>query len=201
MRKRHLKKSLICCLCALSGCFALYGWDIHAPGILSQEFSSDIPVSNQRMALYVPRDLKTAISTDKGNWHSDPQNYHLGEAFVPMLVEAFQHGFDEFILIETEPTPGILKQYGIQYLSVVDFKGFKNRKSLKGQGLDFYSETTLFNSDLNLIARFQTRGASEARAVFAKKGGPEVNLNAAIESNLRSTVTYLQDWLRTGGKA
>ena len=107
-----------------------------------------------------------------------------------MMLEAFQHSFQEMVLIETEPTASIMKQYGIFYLMVVEIKGFENRKNLRGQGLDLLTETTIFNQDLTLVARFETRGTSEARKVFAKKGGPEMNLNAAIESNLRSVIEF-----------
>ena len=86
-----------------------------------------------------------------------------------------------------------MQQYGVSHLAVAEVTGFKNRKNLKGQGLDLYTETTLFDHNLKLISRFQTRGTSEARGVFAKKGGPEVNLNAAIESNLRNVVLMIQD--------
>lgn len=188
-------------LLPFAGCTTLYGWDIHSPGLLSSEFSQDIPQERARLALYIPPDMKSYLSKDKGTRWSDPQTYHIGEAFVPMLVEAFQQGFDEFILMETVPTIAIMQQYGIEHLAVVEIKGFENRKDMKGQGLDIFSETTLFDRSLKLKARYETMGSSDARRVFAKKGGPEINLNAAIESNLRSVVLYLQDWVRTGGAA
>jgi len=185
-------------VCAFGqGCTALYGWNIHAPGLLSEDFARDIPVATERLALYVPADMKSSVSKDKGTRLSDPQTYYLGESFVPMLVEAFQHGFEEFVLMETVPTAALMNQYGIDYLAVVEIKGLKNRKDMKGQGLDVFSETTLFGRDLKLKARYETKGSSDARRVFAKKGGPEVNLNAAIESNLSSVVVYLQDRIRT----
>lgn len=188
-------------LLPFAGCTTLYGWDIHSPGLLSSDFSQDIPQERARLALYIPPGMKSYLSKDKGTRWSDPQTYHIGEAFVPMLVEAFQQGFDEFILMETVPTIAILQQYGIEHLAVVEIKGFENRKDMKGQGLDIFSETTLFDRSLKLKARYETMGSSDARRVFAKKGGPEINLNAAIESNLRSVVLYLQDWVRTGGAA
>ncbi len=175
------------------GCATLFGWDIHAPGLLSEEFARDIRPSPDRVALYVPEGMTAFVSTDKGNWHSDPQTYHIGEAFVPMLIEAFGHSFEEFILMEAVPTQAMMQQYGIERLVVVELKGFRNRKNIRGQGLDIFTETTVFGPDLNLDSRFETRGASEAPKVFAKKGGPEVNLNHAIEGNLRSVIAYVQD--------
>ncbi len=178
-----------------SGCATIYGWKIHAPGLLSQDFQSDIRVVNERVALYIPEGLSDVTSKDKGTWLSDPQTYYIGEAFIPMLVESFQHAFEEFILMEAMPTPEIMLQYGIKYLAVVDIEGFENRKHFGDQGLDLYTETTVFGPDLQLQLRYETRGASEAPKIFAKKGGPEVNLNHAIESNLRSVISYLQDFI------
>ena len=177
----------------LSGCAALFGWNIHAPGLLSEEFAREIPSVPTRVALYIPEGMMDSVSKDKGTQFSDPQTYYLGEAFVPMAIEAFQHGFQEFILMEAVPTRDIMTRYGIPYLAVVELKGFQNRKHWGSQGLEVLTETSLFDRDLNLVARFETRGASEARKVFAKKGGPEVNLNHAIEANLRSVVTFVQD--------
>lgn len=180
----------------LSGCTAIYGWNIHAPGILSAEFAQDIPQVSKRVALYVPEGQKDYFSTDKGTRFSDPQKYFVGEAFVPMLIESFQSGFSEFILMEAVPTPDIMQQYAIDVLVVTEIKDFKNRKSLPAQGLDLYTETTVFNRDLKLIRRFETRGTSEARGTFAKKGGLEVNLNAAIEGNLREVVLQTQEAIK-----
>ena len=178
------------------GCTAIYGWNIHAPGILSNEFARDIPQTSHRVALYVPEGQKEFISKDKGTRFSDPQAYYVGEAFVPMLAEAFQSSFSEFVLMEALPTPAMMKQYGIETLVVSEIKDFKNRKTLSAQGLDLYTETSLFNSDLKMIRRFEARGTSEAPGTFAKKGGLEVNLNAAIEGNLREVIAQVQDALK-----
>lgn len=192
--KVHGLLSAVCCL--FLGCVAIYGWNIHAPGILSAEFAQDIPQISKRVALYVPEGQKDYFSTDKGTRFSDPQKYFIGEAFVPMLIESFQSGFSEFILMEAVPTPDIMQQYAIDVLVVSEIRDFKNRKSLPAQGLDLYTETMIFNRDLKLIRRFETRGTSEARGTFAKKGGLEVNLNAAIEGNLREVVLQTQDVLK-----
>lgn len=184
----------VCCLSA--GCAAIYGWNIHAPGLLSEEFARDIPQVPHRVALYIPEGQKEFISKDKGTRWSDPQTYYVGEAFVPMLIESFQSGFTEFVLMEAVPTPEIMRQYGVEALAVAEITGFKNRKTLPAQGLDVYTETAVFNRDLKLLRRFQARGTSEARGTFAKKGGLEVNLNAAIEGNLRETVLQVQDTVR-----
>ena len=178
-------------------CNTLYGWNIHAPGLMSEGFARDIPSIANRVGLFVPEELTTYVSKDKGTWLSDPQTYYIGEAFVPMLVEAFQQGFEEFVLFETVPTPAMMRRYGIEYLAVVQIEHFANRKHFRGQGLDLYTETTLFDPELNLMGRFQTHGASEAPQVFAKRGGVEVNLNHAIEANLRSVIQYAQDLIQT----
>lgn len=179
-----------------AGCTAIYGWNIHAPGILSAEFAEDVPQVSKRIALYIPEGQKDFVSRDKGTRLSDPQTYYVGEAFVPMLVESFQSGFSEFVMMEAVPTPEMMRLYGIDALLVCEIKDFKNRKTMKSQGLDLYTETTLFNPDLKLIRRFEARGTSEAPGTFAKKGGLEVNLNAAIEGNLREVVTQAQEALR-----
>lgn len=180
----------------LSGCTAIYGWNIHAPGLLSDEFAADIPAVPHRIALYIPEGQKEFVSKDKGTIWSDPQTYYVGEAFVPMLIESFQTGFAEFVLMEALPTPALMQRYGIEALAVTEIKGFTNRKAYSAQGLDIYTETALFNRDLKLIRRFETRGTSEARGTFAKKGGLEVNLNAAIEGALRETVSQVQEALK-----
>jgi hypothetical protein len=176
-----------------AGCAAIYGWNIHAPGLLSSEFARDIPPVQKRVALYIPEGQKEFISKDKGTMWSDPQTYYIGEAFVPMLIEAFQSGFSEFILMEAVPNPDLMDRYQVDALVVSEIKGFKNRKTLPAQGLDLYTETTVFSRDLKLIRRFEARGTSEAKGTFAKKGGLEVNLNAAIEGNLRETVLQVQE--------
>ncbi len=180
----------------LSGCAAIYGWNIHAPGILSAEFSQDILQSPHRVALYIPEGQKEFMSTDKGTRLSDPQTYYVGESFVPMLIESFQSGFTEFMLMEALPNLDIMRQYGVEILAVCEIKDFKNRKTMKSQGLDLYTETTLFDPNLKMVRRFEARGTSEAPGTFAKKGGLEVNLNAAIEGNLREVISQTQEALR-----
>ena len=184
---------LLACITLFSGCMTLFGWKIHAPGILSNAFFQSVEVQKTRLALYIPEDLHTKISTDKGTFFSDPQVYAIGEAFVPMLIEAFNYSFSEFILFEIPPTSTLLHTYGIHQLAIVEITGFRNRKSLKGQGLDLHTQTTLLDKNMQPLYQFKTRGTSEAPDVFAKKGGPEVNLNASIESALQSIVQTIQD--------
>ena len=189
-------------LLALSGCFAgcaaILGWDIHAPGVLSANFTNQIQTSPARIGLYIPPEVYPYQSKDRGSRTADPQTFHIGEAYAPMLVEGFQSAFEEFIFLETEPTSGILRQYAIPHLAVVRIKGFKNRVTWKGQSVSLVTETAVFDTNMNKLARCESRGTSDAQKVFAKKGGPEVNLNAAIENNVLAIVSYLQDSLRTG---
>ena len=181
-----------------SGCARLFGWDIHAPGLLSENFSETLHPSKERVALYLAPKLLNFQSTNRGGRFADPQVYYVGEAFGPMLVEAFQAGFEEFIFMEIEPTPAILKRYEISHVVFIQIKDFANRVTLKGQALGIKTETVVKNMDLNLVARFESEGVSDARKVFAKKGGPEVNLNAALENNAASIVQYLQDSISNG---
>ena len=176
-----------------AGCARLFGWGIHAPGILSHNFTQLILPVEERVALYVSPSLLTYISTDRGYWSADPQTYHVGEALGPMLLEGFQDGFSEFIFMETEPTAEILRRYGIQRLAVVRIKDFRNQVTWKGQGLKLVTETAVFDSEMKEITRFESSGFSSSEKIFAKKGGPEVNLNAAIENNVRAIVQHLQD--------
>jgi len=179
----------------LAGCAALFGWDIHAPGVLSRSFYGR-PVSPQRIALYFPPQMVNEVSHNKGGRFADPQTYHVGEALVPMLIEAFQQSFSEFILLETEPSENILQGYGIPYLVTVSAPVLGNRVSLKGQMLELTTQVEVYGPQLQRLVAFQARGSSDAEAVFSKKGGPEVNLNAAVERNLIATVDFLHDWLR-----
>lgn len=199
-QRQEARRSFFYLFCFLPvifcSCVAIYGWNIHAPGLLSDEFARDIPQVSKRVALYIPEGQKEFISKDKGTRWSDPQTYYVGEAFVPMLIESFQSGFTEFVLMEALPNPDIMNQYAIDAVVVSEIRDFKNRKTLPAQGLDLYTETTVFNRDLKLIRRFEARGTSEAKGTFAKKGGLEVNLNAAIEGNLRETVLQVQEALR-----
>lgn len=110
-----------------------------------------------------------------------------------MLVEGFQTAFSEFIFLEAEPTPEILKRYQIPCLVAVRLKDFRNRVTWKGQAIAVTTESVIFDEDLRTLARFESQGVSDAKKVFAKKGGPEVNLNAALEECVAAIVQYLQD--------
>lgn len=205
---KHLKaeimratfKPLACVLLLpfLTGCAALFGWDIHAPGILSPQFAREIVEVDKRVALYLPPQLTSYRSTDKGGRFADPQTYHVGEAYTPMLIEGFQSAFREFVFVETEPTPELMKQYGIHYLVVVGIKSFGNRVTLKGQALGLNTETVVYDPNLNPVLYFESTGSSDQQKVFAKKGGPEVNLNAALERNIIALLQYLQDSMTAG---
>ena len=185
-----------CCLAAivLTGCVRLFGWDIHAPGILSRRFAETVQPVPERIALYLAPELLNYQSQDRGSRTADPQTYHIGEALGPVLVEAFQEGFHEFIFLETEPTRAILARYAIPRVAVVRVKRFKNRVTWRGQKVTLVTETRVFDSELKPLSRFESVGTSEAKKVFAKKGGPEVNLNAAIESNVLAILQNLQGW-------
>ena len=177
-----------------AGCAALFGYKIHAPGLFSDEFSQRIASVNERIALYLPPEALTYQSKDKGGRMADPQTYYVGEALGPMLVEGFQAGFNEFIFLETEPTTDVMKRYAIPRAVVVRVKDFQNRVTLKGQAVGLVTEAVVLDPGLHLLARFESRGTSDARKVFAKRGGPEVNLNAVIENNVLAMIQQLQDW-------
>lgn len=183
---------------SFTGCARLFGWDIHAPGILSQDFERRLQPVQQRVALYIDPAVWSFESKNRGGKLADPQTYHVGEAFVPMAIEAFQQGFEEFIFLEIEPTPAILKQYGIPYVTVVRIHSFGNRVTLKGQAVELVTEVAVFDQNMQSLGKLEARGSSDAQKVFAKKGGPQVNLNAAIENNVIATVQYIQDAIRTG---
>jgi hypothetical protein len=179
-------------------CAALFGWDIHAPGILSSGFSQRVQPLNSRVALYVDPAVWTYQSKDRGGRMADPQTFHVGESYGPMLIEGFQESFEEFIFMEIEPDAAVLKRYGIDYLAAVKIKRFGNRVTMKGQAVQLVTETVVFDGDLKVLARFESTGTSDAEKIFAKKGGPEVNLNAALENNILAIVEYLQDSIHSG---
>lgn len=189
---------LISGLLFLSGCATLFGWDIHAPAVLSQRFYDHVQSAPQRLGLYLDPSFFNLISTNKGGRFADPQTYHIGEAYVPILIEGFQQGFTEFVLLEDEPTQEILTRYAIPYLIYIRPKAFENDVTMKGQAVAFETETLVFGPDLQLLDRFRTSGKSDAKKVFAKKGGPQVNLNAALENNAESIILHAQDAIRTG---
>ncbi len=180
------------------GCATLFGWDIHPPGMLSVNFVDKVQLMPQRIALYLDPAIYTYESNARGGWTADPTKFHIGEAYAPMIVEGFQQAFEEFIFMEEEPEEAVMKQYGIPYLVMVRIKGFENRMTWKGQGVALTTEAVVLDSQLREIDRFESSGASDVEKVFAKKGGPEVNLNAAIENNIAVLVQYLQDSLRSG---
>ncbi len=126
---------------------------------------------------------------------ADPQIYFVGEAFTPMVIEAFQRAFDELVFFEIEPDPQILQHYGITHLAVVQIRTLKNRVTLKGQAVQLETETRVYDQTLQPRITFESVGASDAKKIFSKKGGPEVNLNAAIENNVMAMVQFLQDWI------
>ncbi len=181
-----------------SGCAALFGWDIHAPGILSQNFSFNIQPTQSRVGLYLEPSVWKYLSKNRGGRFADPQTYHVGEAYVPMVIEGFQGGFEEFIFFETEPTPELAKQYAVPYVVIVRIEDFGNKVTMKGQAVQIRTQTAVLDPQFNVMGRFISTGSSDAEKIFAKKGGPEVNLNAAIENNVIAMVQYIQDSIRTG---
>ncbi len=181
-----------------AGCASLFGWDIHAPGVLSNNFFMQVQPVNERVALWLDPRLPAYVSTDRGGKTADPQTYHVGEAFAPMLIEAFQNGFEEFIYMEAEPSVEVLKQYGIRWLVSIRIKDFKNKVTWKGQTLQLETESVVLNPDLKEAARFETAGTSEAEKVFGKKGGPQVHLNSTLENTASSIILHLQGLMRTG---
>lgn len=179
-----------------AGCAALFGWNIHAPGVLSAQYYQQVEPYPSRVTLYFPKELLDDTFKNRGSRFADPQVYYAGEALGPILIEAFQHGFQEFFFMEVEPDPAILQQYGIEYLVTVKIRNFGNRVTLKGQQLMLELEAGLYDAQMQPLMRFVSKGTSEAFGVFAKKGGPEVNLNAAIENATRSMLYYLHDAMR-----
>lgn len=176
-----------------SGCAALFGWKIHAPGMLSGNFEQRVQPAPQRIALYLEPSVFTYISNDRGDKLADPTTFYIGESYAPMILEGFQQAFEEFVYMEAEPTTALLKQHGIPRLAVVRIKSFDNTMSWKGQGVRLVTETLVLDSDLNPLDRFESAGSSDVEKVFAKKGGPEVNLNAALEHNVTAIIQYIQD--------
>lgn len=136
------------------------------------------------------------VSEDRGGKTADPQTYHVGEAYGPMLLEVFQYGFDEFIFLEIPPSKEIVRQYAIPYTVVVRITGFKNEVSWSGQKISIETETVILSSELNVVEKFRSSGSSDVKRVFSKKGGPQVNLNLAIENNIMSIVEHIQDFLK-----
>ncbi len=115
-----------------------------------------------------------------------------------MVIEGFQQGFQEFIYLEVPPQASLLKQYGISYLAIVRIKTMENRVTWKGQALELVTELIVMDRNMQPLNRFEARGSSDAEKIFAKKGGPQVNLNAAIENNIMAMVHYIQDGIRAG---
>ena len=181
-----------------SGCAAIFGWDIHAPGVLSNNFFQKVSPAPERVALWIEPGLMSYISKDRGGKTADPQTYHVGEAFGPMLIEAFQNGFEEFVSMEAEPTPEVMKRYGIQWLVSVRILEFKNDVTWKGQTLRLRTESVVLNPDLKERARFESSGSSQAEKVFGKKGGPQVHLNATLENTSEAIILHLQNLIHTG---
>lgn len=200
MKNRILKSAFIVLAVSLllSGCAALFGWDIHAPGILSQNFPFNVKPTPDRVGLYLDPSVWDYISKDRGGRFADPQTYHVGEAYAPMIVEGFQNGFEEFIFFEVEPTSEMIRQYGIQYTAIVRIESFGNKVTMKGQAVQIRTETAVLDHSFQPVARFVSLGSSDAQKIFAKKGGPEVNLNAAIENNIIALVQFMQDSIKTG---
>src|SRR3989338_3616206 len=85
-----------------TGCASIFGWDIHAPGLLSHDFYEQVKPLDERLALHLPAETVHYVSQDRGGKTADPQTYHVGEAFGPMLIEAFQGAFSEFVSLEAE---------------------------------------------------------------------------------------------------
>ena len=175
------------------GCASLFGWKIHAPGMLSGNFEQRIQPAHARLALYLEPQVFKYVSTARGGVTADPTTFYIGESYAPMILEGFQQAFDEFVYMEARPTPELLKHYGIPYLAVVRLTGFENDMTWKGQGVRLASQTVILDSDFHEVDRFESTGSSDVEKVFSKKGGPEVNLNAALEHNVTAIIQYIQD--------
>jgi len=188
-------------LVLVCGCATFFGWDIHAPGVLSENFYFDRSPYMIRMALYLPDSVATYVATDRGGRLADPQTYYVGESFVSMLIEGMQASFEEFVLLEIPPSSALLKQYTIPYVVVVDDVTCGNRVTLRGQRLMLHVRVRLYNDDGKLITTFSAEGSSAARRVFAKRGGPEVNLNAALENTIRAVVDGVSDGIAMDSEA
>ena len=80
----------------------------------------------------------------------------------------------------------------------VRIKEFKNQVTWGSHAVTLTTETAVLNSDLQTLGRFEATGKSDAKKVFSKKGGPQVNLNAAIENNVLAITQYLQDSIQKG---
>ncbi len=180
----------------ICGCARLFGWDIHAPGLLSEGFYQHVAVEKAAVALYLMPGTEAYVARDRGSRWADPQTFYIGEAAAPILIEAFQAAFERFAFVEEEPTAAVLQRHGFDYLVAVRIGGFRNRVTLKSQRVILELEAEVYNKDLMRVAHFKSRGMSEAFRVFAKKGGPEVNLNAAIENAVVSMIYFLQENLR-----
>lgn len=176
-----------------TGCAALFGWDIHAPGLLSESFLHTVQPRSEIVGLYVPPGLEGYEVRDRGSKFADPQTFYVGESLKPMLIEAFQQAFPDFYFLEMEPDENILRHYRMDYLVVVNIREFKNKVDLKSQTLQLVLTGQIFDRDFQTYAQFEARGVSQASRVFAKKGGPEVNLNAAIENALLALVQFTQE--------
>lgn len=198
VQRLNLNGWILAVLClSLAGCATLFGWNIHASGVLSEDFYAQIEPVSARVAVYLPSSFLTYESRNRGGRFADPQTYYVGESMTPMAVEAFGRAFEEFVFIEAEPTDQILKRYEIDFLVFLQIKSLQNHVTLKGQALEIITDVQVVDSEGELLTRAEARGSSEAQKIFAKKGGPEVNLNAAIENNLRVTVQLLQDFVRS----
>ena len=183
-------------LLLMGGCQTLFGWDIHAPGRLSNNFFTSIETIDAGVGLWLSPEVYQYVSKDRGSRFADPQTYHVGESLSPMILEGFQHSFKRFYLLEVEPTPEMMQAYGLEYLVGVGVKDFNNHVTMKGQGVGLVLRAEIYNAKLESLVNLDVQGSSEAVKVFAKKGGPEVNLNAAIENATSSLILYLQDAIR-----
>ncbi len=112
MTNKHIRLLPLALLVLMtSGCAALFGWKIHAPGMLSGNFEQRIQPSRQRIALYLEPSMFSYVSKDRGGKLADPTTFYIGESYAPMILEGFQQAFEEFVYMEAEPTPVLLKQH------------------------------------------------------------------------------------------
>jgi len=162
MKRENIKIVWVSLIFMFAGCATLFGWKIHAPGILSNKFYDEIEKTDGRIALYIPPHCAEFISTEKGGTLADPTTFFIGEAFAPMLLEAFQHSFSEFVFMEIDPNADVLKQYQIPFVIVVDIREFYNKMTLKGQAVSIISEVWILNGDLQIVRHLEVVGTSDA---------------------------------------
>lgn len=162
------------------------GVPIFAPARMSANYYETITPFPERMALYIDEDL-ALYRHERVN----APTYEVGHSLAPMLIEAFQHSFNEFVFLEVEPNASIASRYDITYTVWVKLKEFESFLRSKETQTCLVLTMEVYDADFKKLATFESEGShSHTRGIGAKKLGE--NMGESFENAITPLIESFQ---------